>query len=57
MAEKKSFNVRLSKDLWVFLKKESLTREVSMTEIIENCIIKLKDKIDKKALTSNDANV
>lgn len=51
MKEKKHFNIRIDKDLWVFLKHESARQEISMMEIIENCIIKLKNKSDKKALT------
>jgi predicted HicB family RNase H-like nuclease len=57
MKEKKSFNVRISKELWVFLKNESARTEKSMIELIENCIIKMKSKAEKKSLTSCDADV
>lgn len=57
MQEKKCFNVRLSKDLWIFLKNESTRQEKSMIELIESCLIKLKNKVEKKMLTSSDTDV
>lgn len=57
MQEKKSFNVRISKDLWMFLKLESARQGTSMIHLIENCLIRMKNKIDKKALTSKNADV
>lgn len=57
MKEKKSFNVRMSKDLWVFLKNESARRETPMVEIIENCLLKMKEKLDKKVLTYKSTDV
>lgn len=57
MKEIKTFNVRLRKDLWMFLKKEAANRETSMTGIIQTCVIKFKKRCEKKELTVNDTNV
>jgi len=40
--EMKSFNLRLPKDIWLYLKKESIDKETSMTDIILHCIEKHK---------------
>lgn len=40
----KAFNVRIDKDLWLFLKQTSIRREMSMNEIISECIQKYKTK-------------
>lgn len=56
MKDVKSFNVRLPRDIWAFLKKESCEKETSMTNIIADCLDKYKQKCEKK-LTSNDALV
>jgi hypothetical protein len=53
----KTFNVRLEKSLWIFLKKEAAIRETSMTELITFCIEKFKKKCDKKELTKSGADV
>ena len=57
MIKYKTFNVRLKKELWMFLKKEAANKETSMAGLIESCIIKLKNKAEKKVLTTSDANV
>lgn len=57
MKEKKHFNVRLRKDLWAFLKSESARQEKPMAELIEICVAKFKEKIEKKMLTSRNADV
>lgn len=38
----KALNVRLPKDVWLFLKHFSADRELSMNEIIVMCLKKLK---------------
>lgn len=52
----KTFNMRMPKELWMFLKKTAAQQEVSMTEIIIRCVAKYKKKFDTK-LTSNDTHV
>lgn len=52
----KTFNVRMEKELWVFLKKLSIQKEMSMNDIIINRVKKLRDRKEKK-LTSHDAMV
>lgn len=52
----KSFNMRMPKETWMFLKKTSADQEISMTELILRCVDKYKRKFDKR-LTSDDANV
>jgi len=54
--EMKNFNMRLNKDLWVFLKNEATIRESSMTDIIISCVEKHK-KIIEKRLTKANADV
>ena len=54
--EVKSFNVRLKKDVWVFLKTIAATQERSMMDVIRECVEKYKKRIENK-LTDNDANV
>lgn len=44
----KTFNVRLPKELWLFLKQEAMNQEVSMADIIVRCISKYKKKFDNK---------
>lgn len=52
----KSFNVRLPKETWRFLKKVSLEQERSMTDVISACVEKYKRRIENK-LTDSDADV
>ena len=56
MAEKKIFNVRLEKDLWTFIKKKGIDRELSLNEIIIDLIKKYKKKCEQK-LTDNNTMV
>lgn len=57
MQELKTFNVRLPKDLWLFLKKESADQETSMCEIILTCLTKYRKNKEKKLLTGDNAMV
>lgn len=52
----KTFNMRMSKDTWLFLKKAAAAQETSMTEIILRCVDKYRRKIENK-LTDEDTNV
>lgn len=54
--EIKNFNMRLDKELWMFLKAEAAATECSMTDIISDCVKKLKRKKQNK-LTQSDAHV
>lgn len=54
--EIKNFNMRISKDLWLFLKHEAATKDTSMTDIIVSCVEKHKKRIENK-LTRTDTNV
>lgn len=44
----KVFNIRLPKDIWKFLKMQSISKEVPMTDIILECVDKYKKKIENK---------
>lgn len=52
----KTFNVRMPKDLWAFLKKKGVDRETSLNNIIIDLAKKYKEKREKK-LTHDDAMV
>lgn len=52
----KTFNMRMPKETWLFLKKQAALQEVSMTEIILRCVDKYKKKFDNK-LTDGDTDV
>jgi len=54
--EIKTFNMRMPKDIWMFLKKTAAEQEESMTDIIVRCVKKYKKKFDDK-LTSDDTSV
>lgn len=54
--EIKNFNMRIEKDLWMFLKAEAAETETSMTDIISACVAKLK-KNKEKRLTHQDTHV
>lgn len=49
----KNFNMRIEKDLWMFLKNQAAFHETTMTGIIINCIEKHRKKIESK-LTHKD---
>lgn len=40
----KTFNVRIPKELWLFLRKHSIDLEISMNQIIVNCMMSYKNK-------------
>lgn len=46
--EIKTFNVRLPKDTWLFLKKTAAEQGVSMTDIIIRCVEKYRKKLENK---------
>lgn len=55
--DKRSFNVVIPKELWVYLKMVAAKKETSMGSIIEKLIVKMKEKNDKKDLTCRNTNV
>jgi predicted HicB family RNase H-like nuclease len=44
--ELKNFNVRLPKDLWMFLKSQSALQEISMIDIIKKALEDYKIKVE-----------
>ncbi len=52
----KTFNMRMPKEMWLFLKKTAASQEVSMTDIILRCVDKYKKKLENK-LTDPDTHV
>lgn len=51
--KQKTFNVRVPVELWKFLKRLSMEKEVSMNSLIIESLAKMKKKYEK-LLTSND---
>lgn len=54
--EIKTFNMRMPKDTWLFLKKTAIDQEISMTDIIVRCVQKYEKRFKEK-LTSRDTYV
>lgn len=52
----KAFQIRLDKEVWMFLKLLSARQERSMNLIIEECVNKYKKRFDK-VLTESDTAV
>jgi|HubBroStandDraft_3_1064219.scaffolds.fasta_scaffold378296_1 predicted HicB family RNase H-like nuclease len=53
MSGLKNFSIRLPKEIWTFLRNESTEQEISMNNIIVNCIEKLKKKRERELTKSN----
>ena len=51
--EIKTFNMRMPKNLWMFLKKTAIDQEKTMTDIIVECVRKYEKKFENR-LTSLD---
>ena len=51
--ETKTFNIRIPKETWLFLKKTAIFKETSMADLIVQCVNKYKDKVDE-SLTLED---
>lgn len=43
MKELKAFNVRIPKELWSFLKKDALDKEISLNVLINLCLKKYRE--------------
>lgn len=54
--ETKTFNIRIPKETWLFLKKTAIFQETSMADLIVRCVNKYKDKFNQ-ALTLEDDDV
>lgn len=46
--ELKNFNMRMPKEIWLFLKHTSAHKGISMTDIIVACVEKYKKRIESK---------
>ena len=44
----KTFNMRMTKSMWMFLKRVAAEQEESMTDIVNRCVEKYKKKFDNK---------
>ncbi len=47
MNETKAFTMRMDKDLWLFLKRKALDREMSLVALINERLEKYKKKCEK----------
>lgn len=54
--EMKTFNLRIPKYLWLFLKAESAEKETPMGGIVVDCVERYKKRMENK-LTKKNANV
>lgn len=52
----KTFNIRIPKSLWAYIKKLSVDRDETMNSLLINLLEKHKKKNENK-LTNSDANV
>lgn len=46
-ANERALNLRITKELWLFLKRESMAEEMSMNKVINRCLEKFKKKREK----------
>lgn len=44
----KLFQMRMPKDMWIFLKKTAIDQEISMMDIIVRCVDKYKKRMENK---------
>lgn len=51
-ANNKCINLRLNKEMWVWLKHQSAAQELSMNEIITQSILRYKKKFDNRLTDS-----
>jgi hypothetical protein len=48
--EMKTFNMKMTKELWLFLKRNAVAKELSMTEIVNTCVEKYRKQEEKNNL-------
>lgn len=53
MQDQKIFNVRISRELWSFIKKKGVDREMSINRIIIELIENYKKRCEKKLTEDN----
>lgn len=56
MEQMKALTLRINKETWAFLKKKAIDREMSLQELINDCLEKYKKKCQNK-LTDVDTLV
>lgn len=56
MQDRKILTLRLDRQTWSFLKKRAVDRDMSLQELINDCLEKYKKKCENK-LTSSDVLV
>lgn len=56
MEQMKALTLRINKETWAFLKKKAIDREMSLQELINDCLEKYKNKCQNK-LTDVDTLV
>lgn len=56
MQKYKAFSVRLPYEIWAFTKKRAIDQNISMNDLMIECLIKLKEKTKNK-LTDSDTKV
>ncbi len=49
----KTFSVRMPKDIWIFLKTASITKHLTMNDIIVDCMDKYRNRVEKKLTSKN----
>jgi predicted HicB family RNase H-like nuclease len=53
MNDLKTFNVRVPREIWIFLKRKAMDSDMSMNAIILACLDKYKRKCEKKQKESD----
>lgn len=53
MTTEKAYNVKLTKELWAFVKSTSVDQDVSMNDIILKSLKQYKKKLEKKLTDKN----
>lgn len=56
-SQMKTFNMKLEKDMWMFLKKTAAAQEESMTDIVTRCVAKYQKKLEGKNHNNQDDDV
>jgi hypothetical protein len=54
MQQVKAFSIRIPKDTWIFLKKLAAEQEMSMMQIIKDCLETHRKKYEKKMNSTVD---
>lgn len=46
--ENHALTLRMPKELWIFCKKKAIDRELSLNQLVIDCVLKYKKKCEKK---------